>query len=228
MWKKICGIYCLSSPSGKSYIGQSVNILKRFNSYKNLECKSQKILYRALKKYGFDNFKKIILEECADDQLNDSEVFWINYLETRHLGYNIREGGSNGSHSNETKLKISKSSVGRIFSDETKLKMSKSQIGINKGVKKSKETRLRMSVARKGKPVHWSDKSISRIRASHRKKWGENWGIIMASDCINYHVRFNQNKINYRAYGFPTIELAKEWRDNKVKELELENCVAKS
>ena len=39
------GIYKITNPSGKIYIGQSVNIDNRISSYKNLKCKNQTKLY---------------------------------------------------------------------------------------------------------------------------------------------------------------------------------------
>lgn len=36
-----CGIYMITSPSGKSYIGRSLNLKERLNKYKNLLCSEQ-------------------------------------------------------------------------------------------------------------------------------------------------------------------------------------------
>ena len=49
------GIYKITSPSGKIYIGQSKDIEKRFKAYKNLKCKGQPYIYRSLLKYGSGN-----------------------------------------------------------------------------------------------------------------------------------------------------------------------------
>lgn len=49
---KICGIYCLTSPSGKKYIGQSMNIHRRLTQYKRGENKSQTKIHSAILKYG--------------------------------------------------------------------------------------------------------------------------------------------------------------------------------
>ena len=49
---KICGIYCLTSPSGKKYIGQSMNINKRLSQYKRCENKNQTKIHMAILKYG--------------------------------------------------------------------------------------------------------------------------------------------------------------------------------
>ena len=55
---KKSGIYKLTSPSGKCYIGQSTDMVQRILKYKRLQCKSQIKLYNAIQKYGFENFKR--------------------------------------------------------------------------------------------------------------------------------------------------------------------------
>ena len=49
-------VYCLTSPSGKKYIGQTWNLNRRWMDYKNLRCKNQIKLFHALVKYGVENF----------------------------------------------------------------------------------------------------------------------------------------------------------------------------
>ena len=39
---KICGIYKITSPSNKIYIGQSININNRIVHYRNYICKDQR------------------------------------------------------------------------------------------------------------------------------------------------------------------------------------------
>lgn len=58
------GIYKITSQSKKIYIGQSVDIEKRFKRYKNLHCKKQIRLYNSFLKYGVDKHKFEILCEC--------------------------------------------------------------------------------------------------------------------------------------------------------------------
>lgn len=109
------GIYKITSPSGKVYIGQSIKIEKRWNDYKNFNnCDDQLKLYRSLKKHGWDNHKKDIIEECPLEQLNERETHWKIYYLSQVQGkwsevlfcdlYD--EGG--GPRSEETKSKISK------------------------------------------------------------------------------------------------------------------------
>ena len=73
------GIYKIISPTNKPYIGQSINIKKRFGQYKRFDCKNQNKLYNSLVKYGWDAHKKDILEECSIEQLNERETYWKQY-----------------------------------------------------------------------------------------------------------------------------------------------------
>lgn len=63
------GIYKITSPKQRIYIGQSTNIKKRFNHYNRLLCEKQRILYRSFLKYGvvksrnnFKYYEKYLLE----------------------------------------------------------------------------------------------------------------------------------------------------------------------
>ena len=110
--------------NGKCYIGQTSRTLEiRFKSYKYGKCKSQTRLYCALKKYGWDNFHKELLCYAENqEELNQKEVHCINIFNSIKAGYNLREGGSNGQFSDESKLKMSLSQKGKVKSDETQSK----------------------------------------------------------------------------------------------------------
>ena len=86
------GIYKIISPLNKVYIGQSINIIKRFNDYKILNnCKGQIKLYNSLIKYGTENHKLEIVEECKEEQLNEREIYWglkFNVLEEVLISFN--------------------------------------------------------------------------------------------------------------------------------------------
>ena len=78
----ISGIYKIENKlNGKIYIGKSVNILERFNTHKRnaFNTKSleyDKVLYKAFRKYGIENFDFEIIEECIDkDFLNAREIY---------------------------------------------------------------------------------------------------------------------------------------------------------
>jgi group I intron endonuclease len=136
----IIGIYKITSPSGKIYIGQSVDINKRFNVYYQLNCKNQIKLYNSFQKYGYENHIFKIIEECTLEQLNERERYYQDYYNvTGKKGLNCKLTGTNdkcGKHSEETKFKISNSMIGRIHSNKTKQKIGKA----NKGRKHSEES----------------------------------------------------------------------------------------
>jgi hypothetical protein len=88
-----CGIYKLTSPSGKCYIGQSVNIEKRFTGYRILKCKSQPKIYNALKKYGANKFNYDIVETCNIKLMDEKEKYYIKLYDSIKNGYNCRSGG---------------------------------------------------------------------------------------------------------------------------------------
>lgn len=71
-------IYMLRSPKGKIYIGQSKNYEKRMESYRRLQCESQHLLYKELKRHGFDNFTASILGTYPVELLNEKEIDFIN------------------------------------------------------------------------------------------------------------------------------------------------------
>ena len=58
------GIYKITSPSGKVYIGQSIDIERRFRHYKRMVCKDQVKVYNSFLKYGVDAHIFEILELC--------------------------------------------------------------------------------------------------------------------------------------------------------------------
>lgn len=70
------GIYKIENLlSHKIYIGQSVNIEKRWKQH--CQSSSDSLIAKAIQKYGKDNFVFSILEECPLDKLNEREDFYI-------------------------------------------------------------------------------------------------------------------------------------------------------
>lgn len=155
------GIYMITSPLKKIYIGQSINIEKRFLKYKSINCKNQIILYRSLKKYGFEKHKFQILCECEILELNDKERYYQDlYSAISVSGLNCKltkSGDRNGALSDETKLKISIGNKGKVISDEQRLRLKT----LNLGRKHSAETKLKMSLSRIGKKGAMLNKSHS-------------------------------------------------------------------
>lgn len=135
------GIYKITSPKGKIYIGQSIDIYKRFRTYKSLSCKSQTILYRSFLKYGVENHNFEIIIECSASEMNDLERYYQDlYSAMGKNGLNCKLTKTNdrsGKHSEETKLKLSIANskpTGRKMSEENKQKLRVSN-SLRKGLK---------------------------------------------------------------------------------------------
>jgi group I intron endonuclease len=160
------GIYKITNPNGKIYIGQSTDIEKRFIKYKYLDCKSQTILYRSFNKYGFEVHNFEVILECNIEELNDKERHYQDLYQC--LGKNglncklTKSKDKSGLLSENTKEKIKQSLIGRKrnpeigvktgnalrgrkLSEEVKLKLSKNNSRWNLGKNLSEETKLKIS-----------------------------------------------------------------------------------
>jgi group I intron endonuclease len=85
------GIYKITSPKGRVYIGQSVDVEKREVDYMHLRnCKAQTKLYRSLVKYGVFNHIFEIVEQCTITQLNERERYWQDFYNVLEEGLNCR------------------------------------------------------------------------------------------------------------------------------------------
>lgn len=134
----VCKIYLLTNKiNNKIYIGQTwlKTLAKRFgpegSNYKN-----STYLYSAIQKYGHNNFEYTLLAEVETQEEADKlERQYIEQYNSRDndIGYNIKEGGSAGCHSEETKLKISqnhaKAFLGKTHTNDAKQKVSEANTG---------------------------------------------------------------------------------------------------
>lgn len=85
------GIYIITNAiNGKRYIGQSVDIQRRFMDHRCVSHETNRHLRYALQKYGKAAFRYEILEECTPESLDERERFWIAEL---HPEYNVTDGG---------------------------------------------------------------------------------------------------------------------------------------
>lgn len=122
------GIYRITSPSGGVYIGQSINIPKRWREYRTMiTVKGQPSLYRSFLKHGVNNHLFEVIHELPIDvsktTLDDYEALYMDqHRECGAKMLNIKGGGSYGKHCQETKDKISAVKKSKNFrhSDETK------------------------------------------------------------------------------------------------------------
>lgn len=133
-------IYKITSPSGRTYIGQALNARRRFLDYKSKLARSQPALNNSFKKYGWDSHCFEIIHELpsdvTQDVLNKYECLYMDlYKSCGALLLNVKEGGSNGRNSDESIKKAN---------DKWKIWFKSNPDGIKKGVDNS-------VLARKGK-----------------------------------------------------------------------------
>ena len=162
------GIYKITSPTKRVYIGQSVNIEHRKDLYSKKHCKSQFKLYNSILKYGWGSHKFEIIEECKRGELNERELYWGKFFNTLdQFNLNLRLGNARGG-----------------FSKESLDKMKQNNLGVsrNKGVAKSKEHKEKLSKAVKNR-VYTSE----RLNLMRESMLGKNTkGII----CVNTNKKF--------------------------------------
>jgi len=157
--------------NGKVYIGQTTQDPYKRKSNHLCELKNNKHnnshLQNAFNKYGKSNFKFTVLKYATSKRVLDKlEEDYINSYDCLNdkNGYNIRRGGANGKHSEETCKKISKARKGKKASLKARKNMSKAHSGKNNhmygkrgplapiyGKKLSEAARNKISKAKKGK-----------------------------------------------------------------------------
>lgn len=121
--------------NGKCYVGQTVRTPKYRWGEDGKGYSSQHKFYNAIQKYGWNNFKHILLTTIYNNQedLDNAEQYYIEDLDSVENGYNCKSGGHGGSKfSEETKKKMSeakKGKKGRAHSEESKRKISEAQKG---------------------------------------------------------------------------------------------------
>ena len=152
---KMIGIYKITNLiNGYCYIGQSVDINRRFTEHKNLNKKGSMLLHRAFKKYGLCNFRFEVVEECPVDELDEKEVFYISKMKPE---YNIADGGqgASGHHVSDEIKKILSDHAKRQWENMSDEEKNKRIVNNLKGPKLhhivSSETRLKLRNANLGK-----------------------------------------------------------------------------
>ena len=142
-------IYILENKINKKcYVGQTTILFKyRFKQH----IKSNSVIGKTLRKYGIDNFDKILIEDVPEEKLNELEIEYIQkYNSVYPNGYNLTFGGEGGKLSEETKKKMSEAKKGKHLSEEHKRKIGEANKLSLKGNHLSEETKRKISEAISG------------------------------------------------------------------------------
>lgn len=160
-WSRIMSkwyVYYHSFPNGKKYIGITSQIPERRWGNQGRGYKNQGLIWNAILKFGWDNISHGILAEV--DDIETAEYYEQYYItiyqaDNRKYGYNIKSGG--------------RAAKGHKLSPEVVKKMSESRKGENNwiyGKHLSEETKIKLSIAHKGKC------DIEAIRKAAKERMG--------------------------------------------------------
>lgn len=155
------GIYKITSPLGRVYIGQSRDINRRWIQHRSEKRPSHEkypIVF-SLVKYGAKRHSFEVIHELPVDilqrDLDSHEQLYIDlYRDSGHSILNVREAGSVGSHSEETKKLLSLKGKARVKSKEHLEKIINKNI-LRTGYKMSKTTKdkIRVRALKRGMPT---------------------------------------------------------------------------
>lgn len=172
-------VYMHTSPSGKIYIGITRTKPEKRWGKDGAGYKTQQYFWRAIQKYGWDNFKhEILYEHMTKSEAENMEIKLIAQYRSnqKEFGYNIENGGNSiGKISDETRKKISEANKGKVspnkgksMSEEQKRKISENKIGKSNGPR-SEDTKRKISESNKGKTV--SDETRKKLSEIRKECW---------------------------------------------------------
>uniref|UniRef100_A0AAU7J830 Homing endonuclease n=1 Tax=Xanthomonas phage MK21 TaxID=3148942 RepID=A0AAU7J830_9CAUD len=194
------GIYAITSPSGKRYVGSAVNIRKRWWQHRCM-LKHDKhhcaALQRAYHKYGGDLMYSVLVL-CPKEELIKEEQWYMDSSEGGTL-YNAapRAGSRLGArHTEESRQKIRQRRAMQELLEETRKKLSLAGVGrVHSG-----DTRAKMSKAHTGRKLKSSSSPyVGVLYHKRQRKWAA-------------QVKIARKTVHLGSY--PTAEIANKARQN--------------
>lgn len=214
------GIYKITNPEGKIYIGQSIDIERRFKEYKRIAKRSagRKII-KSLILFGTNNHKFEVIEECLAEQLHEKEHYWKQFYKSVENGLNCDYfDNSGGPRSEETKRRISEGAKGKKRSEYTKQKLRKPKTEQHKqNISKAKqniseETKRKISEAKKGKTPNRDYKTWAKqqqkpilqydLNENFIKEWEGVKAAALYLGCDPTTITANLRGITKKGYGY--------------------------
>ena len=156
-------IYKISNNfNAQVYVGQTWRPLdKRFKEHAVYSGSPK--LHNSIIKHGLSGFAIELLweDECTQTELDAREAAFITELGTLSPnGYNLKEGGSGGKLSIESRVKMSASHLGKVQSSETKTKIAFASLGNTNSLGRvlSEETKQLIGDRNSGSASYWCGK----------------------------------------------------------------------
>ena len=96
--EKKTGIYRITNiDTQECYIGQGTDVAKRLTEHikgtLGIQSIADQRIHHAMSEKGLQNWTFELLEECAKEDLNNREKFYISYYKSNEFGYNKTVGG---------------------------------------------------------------------------------------------------------------------------------------
>lgn len=179
---KLNAVYALTHLSSKKiYVGSSGNIGYRLHAH-NRHLKKGTHPNRCLQRAYNENdeMKTLVIITSTRNEAYDLEQQMIDQYKPLGLLFNratdARRSGKNFRHSPETIEKLRQNSTGRKLSEEAKKLIGLASKGRSLGLKRSIETKAKMSTAQKGRkatPETLKKMSLARTGMKHVQRWSE-------------------------------------------------------
>lgn len=203
--------------NGKSYIGQTKNLKKRWYSHvwSSKSHDRHSLISRAIHKYGIENFDFLILEEGLETQeeIDLLEVYYIAYFDTNSSrggsGYNLTDGGEGVKG-----LKMSKGSKRLMSKKKKDLYLQSPQVieKISKSVKKLWEDE------------EYRKKNMTLCPVDKQTLLKESEGLVWDDIAIKFHVSTTTIKRWFSIYKIEKPKVVssnsrKSWSQEEIKTL---------
>lgn len=172
---KLSGIYKITSPTKKVYIGQSVDVYIRMMTYQRNVPYSQRKLHNSINKHGINKHTFEVLEYCNVELLNEKERYYQDlYSAIGKNGLNLvltTASDRSGFVSEETKEKKRLSMLGRKHSPETIQKLKNVIVTdlARQNMSKSQKNKCRSIIERQRKTLSENVENSNRLREFNKK-----------------------------------------------------------
>lgn len=178
--------------NGKAYVGKTTKSIEERWKKHMLAARYNKdrYLYKAIQKYGIENFAIDLLQET--NELDDTEKFWIDYLNTQSpSGYNMTIGGDGGDTSGSPLYQrhLRRVRTVGLFSGANNGMFGK--LGVsnpNYGTKRGPNSKISVSQKK-----NWETNDNRRIQASLRAKGNKHgyYNKKQAKPIVLHGIRYN-------------------------------------